>query len=145
MVPWSDAHRVNTHQHRHFKGSEAPTFHLNAKCAKTNFTQNQFFTLTPESNSTHSRPVAHLGDEVALQPRHVRVLPPFGAGHPLPGRTFGEVRGVGRVLEQLAVAEAGAVDPGDGEVEVPLRGEVAREEGGGQQQRVGFTAVRLRD
>lgn len=73
------------------------------------------------------------------------VLPPFGAGHPLPGHIFGEVRGVGRVLKQLTVAEARAVHPGDGEVEVSLSGEVAEEESGGQKQRVGFAVVRVRD
>ncbi len=73
------------------------------------------------------------------------VLPPFGAGHSLPGHIFGEVRGVGRVLKQLAVAEAGAVHPGDGEVEVSLSGEVAEEESGRQELRVGFAVVRVRD
>lgn len=43
------------------------------------------------------------------------------------------------------MAEAGAVDPGDGEVEVPLPAQVAQEQGRGQQLRVGFAVVRVRD
>ena len=43
------------------------------------------------------------------------------------------------------MAEAGAVHPGDGEVEVALSGEVAEEEGGGQQLRVRLAVVRVRD
>lgn len=74
----------------------------------------------------------YLSDKVALEPGSVGVLPPFGAGHPHPGHIPGEVRAVGRVPEELTVAEPGAVDPGDGEVQVPLPGEVAEEERGGQ-------------
>ena len=74
----------------------------------------------------------------------MRVLPAAGARHPLPGRVVREVRGVGRVLEELAVAEAGAVEPGDGEVQVALPGEVAEEEGGGQQAWVRLAVVRVR-
>lgn len=73
------------------------------------------------------------------------VLPSIGARDPLPGHIVGKVRGVGRVLKQLTVAETRAVDPGDGEVQVPLSGEVAEEERGGQQLRVGFAVVRIRD
>lgn len=73
------------------------------------------------------------------------VLPPLGAGNPLPGHIFGEVRGVGRVLEEFTVAETGAVHPGDGEVEVALSGEVTEKEGGGKELRVRFAVVRVRD
>lgn len=92
-----------------------------------------------------SKAVSYLSDKVAVQPRFMAVLPPSGAGHPLPGHIFREVRGVGGVLEQFAVAEAGAVDPGDGEVEVALPGEVTEEESGGQELRVGLAVVRVRD
>lgn len=73
------------------------------------------------------------------------VLPPFGAGHPHPGHIPGEVRAVGRVPEELTVAEPRAVDPGDGEVQVPFPGEVAEEERGGQQQRIRSAVVRVRN
>lgn len=73
------------------------------------------------------------------------VLPPSGAGHPLPGHILRKVRSVGWVLKKFTVAQAGAVHPGDGEVEVSLPGEVAEEEGGGQKLRVGLTVVRVRD
>lgn len=43
------------------------------------------------------------------------------------------------------MAEAAAVDPGDGEVKVSLAAHVAQQEGGGQQLRVGFAVVRVRD
>lgn len=88
---------------------------------------------------------SYLRDKVALQPRIVRELPAFGARHLLLRHVFREVRGVGRILEELTVAEAGAVHPGDGEVQEPLAAQVAQEQGGGQQLRVGFAVVRLRD
>lgn len=89
--------------------------------------------------------MGYLSDKVALEPGDMGVLPAFGAGDPLPGHIFGKVRGVGCVLEQFTVAEAGAVHPGDGVVQVPLFGEVTEEEGGGQELRVGFAVVRVRD
>lgn len=75
----------------------------------------------------------------------MRELPALGAGHLLLRHVFREVRGVGRILEEFTAAEAGAVHPGDGEVQVPLAAQVAQEEGGGQQLRVGLAVVRVRD
>lgn len=43
------------------------------------------------------------------------------------------------------MTEAAAVHPGDGEVQVPLSGEVVGEESGGQKLRVGFAMIRFRD
>lgn len=73
------------------------------------------------------------------------VLPPYGAGHPLPVHLIRKVRRVSGVLEQLTVAESGAVHPGDGEVQVPLSGEVAGEESGGQELRVRLAVIRVRN
>lgn len=73
------------------------------------------------------------------------ILPPFGTGHPLPRHMFGKLRCVGRILKKFTVAPAGAVHPGDGEVEVSLPGEVTEKEGGGQKLWVGLTVVRVRD
>lgn len=89
--------------------------------------------------------MSYLSDKVAVQPGFTTVLPPSCAGHPLPGHIFREVRGVGGVLKQFTVAEAGAVHPGDGEVKVALPGEVAEEESGRQELRVGLAVVRVRD
>lgn len=75
----------------------------------------------------------------------MRELPAFGARHLLFGHVFSEVRDVGWILKQLTVAEAGAVHPRDGEVEVSLARHVAQEEGGGQQLRVRLAVVRVRD
>lgn len=88
---------------------------------------------------------SYLRDKVALQPRFRRELPAFGARHLPFGHVFREVRDVGWILKQFAVAEAGAVYPGDGEVEVSLTRQVAQEEGGGQKLRVGFAVVRVGD
>lgn len=88
---------------------------------------------------------SYLRDKVALQPRFMRELPAFGARHLLFGHVFSDVRDVGGVLEELTVAEAGAVHPGDGEVEVSLARHVAQQEGGGQQLRVRLAVVRVRD
>ena len=43
------------------------------------------------------------------------------------------------------MAEAAAVHPGDGEVQVPLSGEAAGEESGGEKLRIGFAVIRFRD
>lgn len=75
----------------------------------------------------------------------MRELPAFGARHLLLWHVFREVRGVRRILKQFTVAEAGAVHPGDGEVKVSLTAQVAQQEGGGQQLRVGFAVVRVGD
>lgn len=91
------------------------------------------------------RGCSYLRDKVALQPRFRRELPAFGARHLPFGHVFREVRDVGWILKQFAVAEADAVYPGDGEVEISLTRQVAQEEGGGQKLRVGFAVVRVGD
>lgn len=68
----------------------------------------------------------------------VAVLPPFGAGHPLPDSTT--VRGPGgavQVLQQLTATKATVLVPGDADFDQLLLGEVADGERSGQEPWVG--------
>lgn len=59
----------------------------------------------------------------------MRVLPAPGAADSLPGHGAGEVGGVVGVLVELTAAQAASGLPRDGEVQVPLCGQVAEQEG----------------
>ena len=72
------------------------------------------------------------------------VLPSPGARHLLLWEVLVKNRDISRVFKQLTVAASAAVDPGDGDVEVPLLGVVAELETRGQQPRVRFAVVQFR-